>query len=502
MADVAIACAVVLLMPGTAAEAQQQVDPCPVTVDESSRDEAGPSIAFAGWLDAFRGRAADCGISPATLEGALEGLEHDDTVARLDRRQAEYNSTFSGYLRNRVNDALVATGRALLIQWQPLLEQLAADHGVPPEVLVALWGLESAFGQVTGDTATIQALATLAYDGRRQALYQRELLAALRIIDADHIAPQQMRGSWAGAMGQPQFMPSTFLTHARDGDGDGRIDIWDSVPDALTSAANYLAAIHWRRGQPWGREVRLPPGFDPYQARLSLVRSDRDWIAIGALAADGGPLSDLGLSGSIVLPAGIDGPAFLVYDNFHVITEWNRSLFYALTVGIFADRLRGGSGLVRGSPPNEHRLSRELVMALQSRLNRLGYDTGTPDGMVGLQTRQALRDFQRDHGLTPDAYPSDATIALLGQADARSASTSNDDPVLTRTHVVAIQRGLNAAGYGAGAEDGIWGGRTGRAFDTWLRDQGLPVGTEPTPELILRLVASSDDEQSDRVGPR
>jgi membrane-bound lytic murein transglycosylase B len=483
------------------AHAQHQAGPCPITAEVSAEGDAQSSITFAAWLDDLREAAVRCGISAETLDAALAGLVHDEKVARLDRRQAEYNSTFSGYLRNRVSDTLVAAGRDRLAQWRPLLDRLEQEHGVPAEVLVALWALESAFGQFTGDTPTIQALATLAHDGRRKDFYQRELLAALRIIDAEHIAPRQMRGSWAGAMGQPQFMPSTFLAHARDGDGDGRVDIWDSVPDALASAANYLASIRWRRGQPWGREVRLPPDFDAYQARMSLTRSDRDWIHAGVRAADGGPLRDLGLSGSIVLPSGIDGPAFLVYDNFHIITEWNRSLFYALTVGILAERLAGGEGLVGRAALDERRLSRELVMALQSGLNRVGYDAGTPDGMVGMQTRQALRDFQRDQGLTPDAYPDDATIARVRQASALSESASDGDDVMTRGHIVAIQRGLNAAGYSAGMADGIWGRRTGRAFDAWLRDQGLPMDTRPTPALISRLVASSADMRSGRVDP-
>jgi peptidoglycan hydrolase-like protein with peptidoglycan-binding domain len=307
-----------------------------------------------------------------------------------------------------------------------------------------------------------------------------------------------MRGSWAGAMGQPQFMPTTFQAHATDGDGDGRHDIWGSVPDALTSAANYLAAIDWRRGEPWGREISLPAGFDAYQARLPLRLSDAQWGARGVRAADGGALTDLGLEGSIVLPAGIDGPAFLVYDNFGVITEWNRSIFYGLTVGILSQRLSGGPGLVGRAPPAERRLRRSEVMELQSALNRLGYGAGTPDGMIGMQTRQALRDFQRDRGLVPDAYPGPATIAAL-----RGQAPPTGQPGVTQADILALQRGLNARGYDAGIEDGLWGEKTRHAFDAWLSDQGLAPGTAPTPALIQRIGAPARGlDQARYLDPR
>ncbi len=471
-------------------------DPCPITAAGDFAVDPGRD-RFPAWLAAFRRQAAECGITKATLASALDGLGHDARIAGLDRKQAEFNSTFSGYLQTRIGSGLVSQGQARLKRWRTLLAGLDDRYGVPPEVMVALWGLESAFGQVTGDTPTIRALATLAYDGRRRGFYQRELLAALRLIDAGH-NDARMRGSWAGAMGQPQFMPTTFQAHALDGDGDDRFDIWGSVPDALTSAANYLAAIHWRAGQPWGREVRLPAGFDAYQARLPLRLADADWAAQGVGAADGGALTDLGLSGSIILPAGIHGPAFLVYDNFRVITEWNRSIFYGLTVGILSDRLAGRPGLIGRAPPGEQRLRRSAVFDLQEALNRQGYDAGTPDGMIGMQTRQALRDFQRDRNLVPDAYPSPETIAAL-----HGRPAPNPKPDLTSVDVLALQRGLNARGYDAGAEDGLWGGQTRRAFDAWLDEQGLGPGSAPTPALIRRVAAPpTGDVQGRHLEPR
>jgi membrane-bound lytic murein transglycosylase B len=486
-----------LVLPTSMARAPGDDGPCRLLVAARSRG-AEPLIdgraagitgvaetehrPFAAWLADFRREAARCGITEATLAGALDGLEQEPKIARLDRRQAEYSSTFSGYLSNRISDGLVSRGQARLGRWRTLLAGLEARYVVPPEVTVALWGLESAFGQVTGDTPTLRALATLAYDGRRRDFYQRELLAALRLIEAGHHRAEGLRGSWAGAMGQPQFMPTTFQAHAVDGDGDGRYDIWGSVPDVLTSTANYLAALHWRPGRPWGREVRLPRGFDAYQARLPLRRGDADWAAQGVRAADGGPLTDGGWAGAIVLPAGRDGPAFLVYDNFRVITEWNRSIFYGLTVGILSDRLAGRPGLVGRAPPGEQRLRRREVLALQGSLNRLGYAAGTPDGMIGMRTRQALRDFQRDRGLVADAYPSTATLVALGTRPAPANQSG-----LTAADIRALQQGLNARGYGAGAEDGLWGGQTRRALENWCRDQDLPPATEPTPALILRI---------------
>ena len=424
---------------------------CPITAGFDNF----PPVFFAAWLKDYKRQALDCGVSAATIEAAFKGVRNKAKIAQWDRAQAEYNQTFSEYLGKRVNAGLVRNGRGHLKRWHSLLGRLSNNYGVQPEVLVALWGLESAFGKVTGKESTITALSTLAYDGRRRDFYQRELLAALQIIDAGHIKPKAMIGSYAGAMGQPQFMPSTFLAHATDGNGDDRIDIWSSVPDALTSAANYLADINWRKRQPWGIEVLLPPSFDAWQAQLPITRTNEEWARLGVRTAHGGALPTTAATGSIVLPSGVKGPAFLVYDNFRVITEWNRSIFYGLTVGHLSDRLAGGGPLVGKPPRDERRLSRAEVMRLQQHLTQLGFDAGTPDGMVGMQTRKAIRDYQRDRGLTADAFPRPALItqvdaeirgghtAARGAAQPRDFAASRLNPL--RTCILQHRRFLEGA---------------------------------------------------------
>ena len=391
---------------------------CAITEGNDSLPLVDPkSRSFAGWLDTFQRQAIACGVDPDTAAVALRSVRYDEKIARLDRSQPEYNSTFDDYLRRRISKDMIDRGRSHLQRHGPLLAQLSKHYGVPPEVIVALWGLESGYGNDIGNIPTMTALATLAYEGRRSDFYQRELLAALRILEAGETSLAGLRGSWAGAMGLVQFMPSVFLDHAVDANGDGRRDIWTSAPDALASAANYLQRIGWRPNQRWGLEVRLPDHFDLYQAELNVRLPMADLVAAGIRPASGRDwpyqLQDQPKTGAIVLPAGANGPAFLVFDNFDVILEWNRSIFYALTVGQLAQRLSGGPALVINQPPGERPLRRTEVIGLQEDLQRLGFEVGEADGMVGAQTRQALRDFQRQHGLQADAYPTPILIARI-----------------------------------------------------------------------------------------
>jgi membrane-bound lytic murein transglycosylase B len=306
---------------------------------------AGPAFGqpatFAGWLDELRREAEAGGISTRTLDAALSGIEPIPRVIELDRRQPEFTLTFQQYVDRVVPAARVEKARRRLEENRPLLEKVGRAFGVQPRFIVALWGIESDFGRQTGGFSVVPALATLAYDGRRGAYFRGELLNALRIIDGGHIDAQAMVGSWAGAMGQCQFMPSSFLNFAVDFDGDGRKDIWTSKADIFASAANYLARSGWRDDQTWGRPVRLPEGFDTALAGLSTRKGLRDWQALGVRRADGRDLPTRNLGSSIVFAEGPGSPAFVVYDNFHVILKWNRSTFFALAVGSLADRLSG-----------------------------------------------------------------------------------------------------------------------------------------------------------------
>ncbi len=296
---------------------------------------------FAAWLDELRLEAAERGISKATVQAALTGIEPLPRVLELDRRQPEFTITFTEYLTRVVPGARVEKGRERLRESRALLDDIAKRYGVQPRFMVALWGVESDFGRVTGDFSIIQALATLAYDGRRSAFFRQELLNALRILDRGDIAPRAMRGSWAGAMGQSQFMPSSFLNFAVDHDGDGRRDIWTTRADVLASTANYLAKSGWRADETWGRPVRLPPGFDASLASLDIVKPIGQWQALGIRRTDGGDLPTRQLDSSIILPEGLSGPAYLVYSNFRVLLKWNRSNFFAIAVGTLADRIEG-----------------------------------------------------------------------------------------------------------------------------------------------------------------
>jgi len=287
---------------------------------------------------------------------------------------------------------------------------------VQPRFLVAFWGLETNFGENLGGFPVIGALATLAHDPRRSDFFRAELMAALSILEAGDVDPQTMMGSWAGAMGQPQFMPTTFVRFATDGNGDGHRDIWTSLPDVFASASNFLKNLGWDGQQTWGREVQLPAGFDIELADLKIRKPISEWQTLGIRRPGGAPLPQAEFDASVVLPAGVTGPAFLVYGNFRAILGWNRSILYAVAVGHLADRFVGGEPVQAKRPAGDERLSRDEVMAMQEALARLGFDAGTPDGIVGAQTREALKGFQRSRSLPPDGYPTPGLVRQLRAA--------------------------------------------------------------------------------------
>ncbi len=369
--------------------------------------------AFEAWLEAVKVEARAAGISQATIDAALGEVEPLERVLELDRKQPEFVQTFWTYLDKRVTPARIERARDLMRRHRDLLSRVQARYGVQARFLVSFWGLESNFGDYTGGFSVVAALATLAYDERRSAFFRAELMEALRIIDQGHITASAMQGSWAGAMGQVQFLPSTFMGHAVDFDGDGRRDLWDSLPDIFASAANYLRAIGWQGDETWGREVRLPAGFDLELADLRLRKPIAAWQALGVRRADGTELPVADMEAAIVLPAGHTGPAFMVYNNFHSILSWNRSILYAIAVGHLADRMVGLPALASARPETETPLSRGDVEAMQTLLASLGFDPGTPDGVVGAQTRAALKAYQRQAGLAPDGYPTADILETL-----------------------------------------------------------------------------------------
>ena len=370
---------------------------------------AEPKIPFSQWLDGVRQEAKAAGMTSAFLDAALAGARPIKRVIELDRRQPEFTLTFWNYLNKSVNAARIAGGREMLAKHRALLQQTARRFGVQPRFIVAFWGLESNYGKYTGAFPLIGAVATLAHDPRRSRFFRGQLLAALTIMSRGDV-PLKVKGSWAGAMGNFQFIPTTYKDFAVDADGDGRRDLWNSFPDMFASAANYLQHSGWRRGWSWGREVKLPKGFEFAQTGLGVRKTLGQWGALGIRRIDGGELPKGEARASVILPAGYEGPAFLVYQNYRTILNWNRSLLYAIAVGHLADRLVGGGPLWNKRPAKEVPLSRADVKDMQRLLAAKGFDSGGSDGVIGPNTRKAIKAYQNQIHLPADGYP---TIGLL-----------------------------------------------------------------------------------------
>ena len=381
----------------------------------SAAAPAAPDDApFTACLERIADRAREAGISEPVIRGVLAEATPLERVIELDRRQPEFTRSFADYYGQRVTEERVRRGREILARHRATLMQAQRRYGVPARYLVAFWGLETNFGSYYGSIPVPDALATLACDQRRSAFFTDELLAALRIIDAGDIAPERMVGSWAGAMGNFQFLPSVFLRHAIDADGDGRRDLWQSPEDAILSAGNFLQALGWQPELRWGREIRLPDGFDYSLAGRDRRRPLAEWVDLGITDAWGRSLPRLDLPAAVLVPAGHEGPAFIVYENFDVIMGWNRSEYYALAVGRLADRIAGAGPLAAGLPEDSGPLRREDVKGLQQALADQGYDPGVPDGIVGPATRRAVSAWQRDRGLVADGHVDQELITALG----------------------------------------------------------------------------------------
>lgn len=376
----------------------------------NGRDAAG----FARWVAGFERRARAKGVSRSTLNTAFGDAEFLPHVIELDNRQPEFNRAIWDYLDTAVSNTRISHGREKLATYQDTADRVAQRYGVPGSVIVAIWGMESNYGSNFGHYETIDALATLGYDGRRESFAENQLYAAMKILASGDISRSQMRGSWAGAMGNTQFLPTSFLAYAVDADGDGRRDIWGSIPDTMASTANYLADNGWHTGQPWGREVVLPSDFDYAQVGGGTHKSTAAWRAEGVQPVDSRGLPDFD-SAAIIAPAGASGPAFMVGPNFRVIKRYNNATSYALAVGLLSDQIRGEPGVEQSWPRDEASLSRQQVLVLQRDLNTLGYGSGTPDGIVGPNTRAGVRAFQNARGLTADGFP---TQSLLDKVEA------------------------------------------------------------------------------------
>ena len=368
--------------------------------------EMATEAGFTAWVAGFRTRAMAAGITAQTLDAAFRDARFDPSVVEKDRNQSEFTKTIWDYLDSAVSDARIENGRAALQANLALLEQIEAAYGVDKEVVVAVWGLESAYGSYRGTYPLIGTLATLAYDTRRGPFFEGQLLAALTILQSGDVDVAAMTGSWAGAMGHTQFIPTSYLAHAVDFTGDGRRDIWSDDPaDALASTAAYLADAGWQTGRPWGVEVTLPPGFDYGQTGERVKKPVAGWTAQGVRLADGGALPDHGPA-SVLLPAGARGAAFLIFANFQVIEKYNSADAYVIAVGHLADRIAGGPPIRAAWPRQDRALTFRERVELQQRLAAAGFDPGAADGKIGPNTIAAVRAFQRSIGAVPDGYAS------------------------------------------------------------------------------------------------
>lgn len=381
--------------------------------DETSADSAeqfGTDAGLQTWLSDFRARALEAGISADVFGTAVQNVHYDENVILRDRNQSEFTKTIWEYLKTATSDLRIENGKRALEKQREALEKIEMTYDVDKEVVVAIWGLESAYGTFRGSDSVINSLASLAYDGRRREFFEAELLDALRILETGDTSPEQLTGSWAGAMGHTQFMPSSFQQYAVDFDGDSKRDIWGEDPrDALASTGAYLRHFGWTKGQPWGVEVQLPEGFDYLLANREVLKNPTEWAALGVSDTNGVAVADHGLA-SVLLPGGAEGAAFLIFSNFEVLERYNTADAYVIGIGHLSDRIRGAGPIQHGWPEDDRALTFDERIELQTKLSSLGFDTVKIDAKIGPLTINAVRRFQVAQGALPDGY---ASLRLL-----------------------------------------------------------------------------------------
>ncbi|WP_299607958.1 lytic murein transglycosylase [uncultured Tateyamaria sp.] len=391
--------------------ARPQARPAVLTSQTSAPvEDSEANAGFQRWIDGLRGRALSAGINSATFDRAFQGVRYDPNVIKRDRNQSEFTKTIWEYLDSAASDNRVSNGKDALRAHDRVLTAIEAKYGVEKEVVVAVWGLESNYGTFRGKNDVVRSLATLAYDGRRGEFFEGQLVAALRILQSGDTSPRNMTGSWAGAMGHTQFIPTSYLDYAVDFAGDGKRDIWSDDPtDALASTAAYLSRFGWTKGQPWGVEVQLPRGFDYATANRKVTRNPGQWANLGVVGVDGKPVPNHGAA-SILLPAGGQGAAFMIFKNFEVIERYNAADAYVIGVGHLSDRIGGGAAFQAEWPRGDRALTFSERQEMQRRLTAAGFSTQGVDGKIGPKTLEAVRAFQQAQGLTADGY---ASLSLL-----------------------------------------------------------------------------------------
>jgi membrane-bound lytic murein transglycosylase B len=386
---------------------------------------AGGDEKFQAFVRDFQATAIARGVTVETYNKAMTGIAPITTINTIIAEQPEFVRPVWAYLDSAVSQRRINDAKLLLNQNAALLTDIEARYGVPREILMAIWGMETDYGRDQGSYNLFAALATQAYDGPRQSFARRELISALLLLQQNDYVPPLMVSSWAGAFGQTQFMPSTFFKYATDGDGDGKIDLWHSTADALASTAVLFQREGWQAGKPWVYEVSLPKDFAYQDADLGTLKPLSEWSARGMKLISGGALPEGDDMAALYLPAGANGPALLTLNNFRQIMKYNNAASYALAVGLLADRAMDRPGIQAAWPRSEKPLSRAERLRFQTDLAALGYDTGDLDGLLGRKTRAALRQYQITRGLIADAYPTQAILTLL-DSEATKATTKID----------------------------------------------------------------------------
>jgi len=386
---------------------------CPATAQNSAPTEVRSEAGLQGWITEFRPKALAAGIDAKIFDTAMADVTYAPKVVERDRNQSEFTKTIWDYLGTAVSDLRVSNGKAALKRQQKELSKIETRYGVPASILTAIWGLESAYGTFRGSDPVLTSMASLAYDARRAEFFEAQVIAALSIVQSGDTSLQNLKGSWAGAMGHTQFMPGSFIDHAVDWTGDGKRDIWGDDPlDALASSAAYLKSNGWVTGQPWGVEVRIPEGFDYLLANREVQKSPAEWAAIGVLDIGGQPVRDHG-SASILLPAGAEGAAFMVFKNFEVLESYNTADAYVIAIGHLADRITGAEPMKGDWPRQDRALSYAERIELQTELTAQGFDTQKIDAKIGPLTINAVRAWQVSQGEVPDGYASPRLLERL-----------------------------------------------------------------------------------------
>lgn len=416
----ALAAASVLLFAGTAAAQDSPAN------DGKEAAASVAAAAFNAWRDQFRARALKAGIPHDVFEKALGNVRPDPNVHEKNADQPEFTRPVWDYLDGALSGTRIENGRKMLRQHASLLADAERAHGVPRRFLVAIWGMETSYGALLGSHNIFEALATLSYQGNRKDYGEEQLLAALRLLADGHKPLEAMKGSWAGAVGHTQFVPTTYLKYAVDGDKDGRVDLWDSLSDVFHSTAHYLKKSGFDPNLKWGREAVLPDGFDYALAGDHVTKPLSEWRSLGVKMTDGALVPDMAISASILLPAGHQGPAFLIYENFQALLTYNRSISYALAIGLLSDEVQGGPSLKKSWPRHLKPLSRDERIEIQRRLAALGYEPGKADGVLGRGTRDAIRAFQKDRGEIADGYATVELLVQLRTAGPKAAVATSD----------------------------------------------------------------------------